>query len=114
MATGETAAQFDVPEHYTHGDLLEAIRAGLASLGKAPGNLTADDLASVDEFHIGGRQASMDFLDQLGFAPDMHILDVGCGLGGAARFAAFRYGSRITGIDLTPEYVATGTPCVTG
>jgi ubiquinone/menaquinone biosynthesis C-methylase UbiE len=108
MPTGEMAAQADVSEHYTHGNLLEAIRAGLASLGKTPGNLTADDLASVDEFHIGGRQASMDFLDQLGFAPDMHILDVGCGLGGAARFAAFRYGSRITGIDLTPEYVATG------
>ena len=108
MSTGETAAQADVSEHYTHGNLLEAIRAGLASLGKTPGNLTADDLASVDEFHIGGRQASMDFLDQLGFAPDMHILDVGCGLGGAARFAAFRYGSRITGIDLTPEYIATG------
>jgi ubiquinone/menaquinone biosynthesis C-methylase UbiE len=83
-------------------------RAGLAALGKTPGNLTADDLASVGEFHIGGRQASMNLLDQFGFTPDMHILDVGRGLGGAARFAAFRYGSRLTGIDLTPEYVATG------
>ncbi len=108
MSAGETTVQADVSDHYTHGDLLEAIRAGLASLGKAPDTVTADDLAPVDEFHIGGRQASKDFLDQLGFTPDMHILDVGCGLGGAARFAALRYGSRITGIDLTPEYVATG------
>jgi ubiquinone/menaquinone biosynthesis C-methylase UbiE len=108
MPTGEMAAQADVSEHYTHGNLLEAIRAGLASLGKTQGDLTADDLAPVDEFHIGGHQASIDFLDQLGFASDMHILDVGCGLGGAARFAALRYESRITGIDLTPEYVASG------
>lgn len=97
-----------ISRHYGHGDLLEAIRAGLALAGKGPGNVTEDDLAPAGEFHIGGRQASKDFLDQLGFAGPMHILDVGCGLGGAARFAALRYGVRVTGLDLTEEYVATG------
>ena len=101
-------AQTDVSRHYTHGSLTDAIRDGLASLGKAPGTVTVDDLAPVDEFHIGGRKASEDFLDQLGFRADKHVLDVGCGLGGAARFVASRYGSRVTGIDLTSEYVETG------
>jgi len=101
-------AQTDVSRHYTHGSLTDAIRDGLASLGKAPGTLTVDDLAPVDEFHIGGRKASEDFLDQLGFRADKHVLDVGCGLGGAARFVASRYGNRVTGIDLTSEYVETG------
>jgi SAM-dependent methyltransferase len=38
----------------------------------------------------------------------MHVLDIGCGLGGTARFIASRYGSRVVGIDLTTEYVETG------
>ena len=36
------------------------------------------------------------------------MLDVGCGLGGPARFTASRYGARVTGIDLTAEFVRTG------
>jgi ubiquinone/menaquinone biosynthesis C-methylase UbiE len=101
-------AHADVSSHYTHGGLNEAIRAGIASLGKAPDTVTVDDLAPVDEFHIGGRKASEDFLGQLGLTAEKHVLDVGCGLGGAARFVASRYGSRVTGIDLTGEYVETG------
>src|SRR6185369_17299910 len=99
--------QVGVSKHYTRGGLIDAIRAGLASLGKAPGSVTVDDLGPVDEFHIGGRKASEDFLDQLGLGADKHVLDVGCGLGGAARFVASRYGCRVTGIDLTSEYVET-------
>ncbi|MDH3690520.1 MAG: methyltransferase domain-containing protein [Gammaproteobacteria bacterium] len=95
-------------EHYTHGDLLGAIYAGIAALGKTPDSVTIDDLAPVDEFHIGGRQASEDFLDQLNLSEADHVLDVGCGLGGASRFVASRYRSRVTGIDLTAEYVDTG------
>ena len=98
----------DVSKHYAHGDLTEAIRSGLTSQGKSTDTVTIDDLAPVDEFHIGGRRASEDFLDQLGFSAQTNVLDVGCGLGGPARFVANRYGSRVTGIDLTAEYVETG------
>jgi SAM-dependent methyltransferase len=98
----------DVSQHYTHGKLLNAIREGLAAAGKTPESVTVDDLAPVDEFHIGGRTASEDFLGQLGLARGAHVLDVGCGLGGTARFVAQRYGCRVSGIDLTDEFVATG------
>ena len=101
-------AHADVSRHYTHGSLIEAISSGLTSLGKTEDTITVDDLAPVDEFHIGGRRASEEFLGQLGLSAQSHILDVGCGLGGAARFVAGRYGSRVTGIDLTSEYVETG------
>ena len=89
-------AQTDVSHHYTHGGLTDAIQKGLASLGKPPDTVTVDDLAAVDELHIGGRKASEDFLDQLQFRSGKHVLDVGCGLGGAARFvvAATAAGSR--------------------
>ena len=98
----------DVSAHYASAGLLAAIRDGVARLGKTPATVTTEDLAPVDEFHIGGRQASEDFLGQLGLTTDQRVLDVGCGLGGTARFAATRYGSHITGIDLTEEYVTTG------
>jgi SAM-dependent methyltransferase len=99
--------QQDISTHYTHGDLVAAIRSGVEALGKTIESVTVDDLAPVDEFHIGGRQASDDFLSQLGLRPEKHILDVGSGLGGAARFVASRYGCQVSGIDLTPEYVET-------
>lgn len=102
------STQQDISIHYTHGDLVAAIRSGVEKLGKAIDSVTVDDLAPVDEFHIGGRQASEHFLDQLDLMAGKHILDVGCGLGGPARFAASRYRCRVDGIDLTPEYVETG------
>lgn len=99
----------NVSRHYARGDLLDAILAGITELGKSPDTVTIDDLAPVDEFHIGGRQASRDFLSQLEITPDNHVLDVGCGIGGASRFVAQEYGCRVTGTDLTNEYIETGT-----
>lgn len=97
-----------VETHYTHGSLLDAIADGVQRLGKSPDTVTVEDLAPVDEFHIGGRVATKNFLDQLDSSAGDHVLDVGCGLGGASRFSAQQYGCRVTGIDLTREYVETG------
>jgi ubiquinone/menaquinone biosynthesis C-methylase UbiE len=98
----------EIADHYTHGSLLDAIRTGIGEIGKTPETITIDDLAPIDEFHIGGRVASTEFLDQLSLTNQSHVLDVGCGLGGPARFAASCYGSNVTGIDLTAEFVQTG------
>lgn len=97
-----------VVAHYTHGSLLEAIVAGLRALGKTPATVLLEDLAPVDEFHIGGRVATEDFLDQVHIEAKDHVLDVGCGLGGSSRLAAQRYACRVTGVDLTNEYIETG------
>lgn len=97
-----------VEAHYTHGALLATIADGVRRLGKTPETVTVDDLSPVDEFHIGGRVATQRFLDQLDLTADDRALDVGCGLGGASRFVAKQYGCRVTGIDLTSEYVKTG------
>lgn len=97
-----------VADHYTNGGLIDRIKEGLQKAGKSPETVVAEDLAPVDEFHIGGRKASLDFLDQLGFSPSDHVLDIGCGMGGTARLVAESAGCRVTGIDLTSEFVATG------
>lgn len=97
-----------VSESYFHGNLLNAIQASIGKLGKTVDSVTVEDLGPVDEFHIGGRSATKSFLDQLNFSNQDHILDVGCGLGGATRFVANTYGSRVTGIDLSQEYTETG------
>jgi SAM-dependent methyltransferase len=97
-----------VEEHYTSGRLVQKITTALATLGKAPRTVTIDDLAPVDEFHIGGRQATEEIVGQLNLSRNDHVLEIGSGLGGAARFVADRFGCRVSGIDLTGEYVETG------
>lgn len=94
-----------VAQHYAHGSLEETILDALAAAGKDLKHLTPKDLAPVDEFHVGGRQATIAFAEQFGLRPGMHLLDIGCGLGGAARYFAHEHGCRVTGIDLSPEYV---------
>lgn len=98
-----------VAAHYRRDDLLAAIERGLDALGKTPADVAPEDLAPVDEFHVGGREASERLLARLDPGAGDHVLDVGCGLGGTARLVASRHGSRVTGIDLVPGYVETGT-----
>ena len=97
-----------INEHYTHGTLLESIKEGIIKLGKTIDSVTIDDLSSVDEFHIGGRIATKKFFDQLNFSENDNIIDIGCGLGGTARYVAQTFKVKVTGIDLTQEYITTG------
>jgi SAM-dependent methyltransferase len=108
MPAGEDvtlAIEERVAEHYARPELERAILGALRGSGKDVNRLTPVDLATVDELHIGGRQATMDLATQLEITPAMHILDVGCGIGGPARFFAEARGCRVTGIDLTVDYV---------
>lgn len=78
-------------------------------MGKSESTVTADDLAPVDEFHIGGRSSTEALAKQLGLIASDRVLDVGCGLGGPARFIAVHDGCHVVGIDLTHDYVEAAT-----
>ena len=103
-----TATEARVADHYTNGALQTAIEAGWAKMRGASEAAPVDQLAGVDEFHIGGRPATEMVCERMELALGLRILDVGCGLGGSARFMATRYGVDVEGIDLTPEYVEVG------
>ena len=54
----------NVAQHYTHGSLERVILQALTEAGKDVDRLDPPDLAAVDEFHIGGRQATVDFAER--------------------------------------------------
>lgn len=96
------------PGHYGAGASTEELVAALErSSGKDRSALTSDDFAVFDEFHIGGRRATALLLEKLGLAPGMYVLDIGSGIGGAARYAAASCGVRAEGVDVTPAFCET-------
>jgi ubiquinone/menaquinone biosynthesis C-methylase UbiE len=99
------SVETDVAGHYTEGTLEQRILAALRQAGKDPDRLDPDDLAPVDEFHHGGRAATAAFAPRLNLQPGMHLLEIGSGIGGPARYFARHQGCRVTGIDLTEEFV---------
>lgn len=66
------------------------------------------DLAGVDQFHTRGEQATLDLAALARIEPRHHVLDLGGGLGGAARLLAARIGCTVTVVDLTEEFVRRG------
>ena len=94
-----------VAGHYGRGRLEDLILAAVAREGKDPEKLTAVDLAAVDEFHVGGLEATQELAAQMELRAGLRLLDVGSGLGGPARYFAAEHGCAVTGIDLTEEFV---------
>ena len=60
------------------------------------------EAATLDE----AQEAKLDLIcRKLGLEAGMRVLDIGCGWGGAARFAAERYGARVVGVTVSEEQV---------
>ncbi len=91
-------------KHWTHGSLAKAIMAALEKAGVDAASPSVSDLEPMDHLHGGGAEATRGLLARLSPRPGQHILDIGSGIGGPARFLASEYGSRVTGIDLTQEF----------
>src|SRR5713101_7531956 len=93
-----------VQGHYGRQDLAEVIWAALTAAGQDLDRLKPEDLAPVDEFHIRGREATIELASQVGLNSNHKVLDVGSGVGGASRYLAAAYGCQVIGLDLTAEY----------
>ncbi len=103
------AVASDIETHYTQGGLVERILSALVASGCDPEALRPQDLEPIDAFHIRRGEATRELAALAGLRPGLRVLDVGCGLGGAARYLASTYDCRVTGIDLTKEYCDAAT-----
>ncbi len=99
-------SEAEVTDYYEKRDLHSRIITSLRLAGiEQP---TPQDLSAVDEFHIGGIDATRFVSAALSPTPSGKILDIGCGIGGPARFIASDKGCYVIGIDLTESFVETG------
>jgi ubiquinone/menaquinone biosynthesis C-methylase UbiE len=89
------------------GGVLDSILHTLTGMGKNLNHLRPEDLGPVDEFHVRGREATVELANLAGLRPGSRVLDIGCGLGGSVRYLADEHQCRATGLDLTREYVET-------
>ena len=94
----------DIAGHYTSGELLPRLAARLREDGADPTRPSFEALAPYDHFHGRGIEATEELVENLQVSPSDHILDVGSGIGGPARYFARRFHCRVTGIDLTAEF----------
>ena len=96
-----------VRRHYGKTGLLGRIEAALIATGKDLTTLKPEDLTPVDEFHTRGPAATKDLARLLAIKPGEKILDLGCGIGGPARYLTRTFDVTVTGVDLTPEFIDT-------
>ena len=69
-----------VGEHYARGDLLARTLEALRAAGKRADALATRDLASIDQLHARGREATLELARLAGIEAGMRVLDVGGGL----------------------------------
>ena len=94
-----------VRAYWEREHLAESIIDALVATGKDLDALTIDDLVLVDQFHGGGKAATVRLARVAGAGAGMRVLDVGGGFGGPARTLAVEYGCRVTAVDLTASFV---------
>lgn len=94
----------DVAGHYSREGLLERLNAALREDGVDPERPSIETLAPYDQFHGRGLEATRQVAELMPARAGDHLLDIGSGIGGPARWFARRFGCRVTGIDLTAEF----------
>lgn len=94
-----------VERHYARGGLTERLLAALAQAGKDIDKLTTADLAPLDQFHSRRLRATEELAAMLAPKSGDRLIDIGSGLGGPARTLAQAWGCRVSGIDLTADFV---------
>lgn len=93
--------------HYAARDIETRLLTAIRAAGLNPEQrLTPEALAGLDQFHTGGLRASHELLELAGIRAEDRVLDLGAGLGGAARLLASARGCRVDCLELTADYCA--------
>jgi SAM-dependent methyltransferase len=94
-----------IADHWATDDVYASIVAALGKIGKPLDALTVEDLAPVDHFHARGFSGTVELADRLPIQSAQHLVDIGCGLGGPARYLARRFQCTVSGVDITEPFV---------
>ncbi len=78
----------------------------LAQTGADTSILTVELLQHHDQDHFGGLAATDALALHARINESTHVLDLCCGLGGPARYLAYHYGCRVTGVDMNTDRLA--------
>lgn len=89
----------------THPINEEEILAKLAARGDNLDAITELELKDFDQDHYGGIDVVDALAESAGIRGEYHVLDVCSGMGGPARWIAYRLGCRVTGLDFTKSRV---------
>tara|TARA_Y100001001_G_scaffold152269_1_gene164719 strand:- start:414 stop:1493 length:1080 start_codon:yes stop_codon:yes gene_type:complete len=125
-------------QHYdAKGSLLARLERAFVEAGCDPDHLSHDEMAGIDQLHLGGRAASrrlmalagwdvaqstetehisdkregspLDAVAGAGSSGAARLLDLGCGTGGASRLLARDLGYEVVGVDITPGFIEVAT-----
>lgn len=94
-----------IADHWARGDVYALIVSALGKMSRPLDAVTMEDLAPVDHFHARGFPATVELADRLPIKAGQQILDIGCGLGGPARYMAKRFQCKVSGLDITQPFV---------
>ena len=98
-------SQISLENHYASQGIRQRLDKALQDAGLGSGHIEWSQLVQLDQFHSRGVEAVRELSQVLGAKAEDSVLDLGSGLGGPARFLAASVGCRITGVELTKEYV---------
>jgi sarcosine/dimethylglycine N-methyltransferase len=93
-----------VEKHYASDGITARVLTALRKVNGSDVSITPETLAPSDHFHGKGAIATEKLSAVLQPKASDHLLDIGCGIGGPARWIAAKYGCRVTGVDLTAEF----------
>jgi SAM-dependent methyltransferase len=96
-----------ISEHWGSGDVYAKIIKAMEAASISPDTVTVEQLAPLDHFHARGFPATVELGDALPIQSGQLIIDIGCGIGGPARYLARRFGCRVSGVDITQPFVET-------
>ncbi len=94
-----------ISDHWGTGDVFGRILEAMTAAGISPQTVTVEQLAPVDHFHARGFPATKDLADMLPVKAGNRLVDIGCGIGGPARYLAQRFNCYVNGIDITEPFV---------
>src|ERR1700735_1728707 len=99
----------EITRHYERESLVEHLRSAMAKSGLGEKQLSARDLAQLDQFHSRGLAGTVELAEALAIPEATRVVDIGSGLGGPSRYLAETYSCTVHGVDLRQSFVEAAT-----